>query len=1316
MGVWAAALTLVLAGGELPAGNNLPFQVYGTGEGLPAPRVIATAQDARGRVYVATSSGLAQAQDGAFVRAPLQPSEPSIQALLVDADDRLLVGTERGLLIVDAKRSTKIELFHDPDDPATLAANEIWSLALAADGTIYIGSYRGGLDRLGRGSNAVDRLGTVCADSLLSLLADDSGQVYLGSLGSGLCVRDRTGTTTPARGIARDATVVSLAMDGRGAVWAGTSRGLYRRAAAGEDFVDAAPVGLSAAVQSLYPDPDGTLWVGTAAGLLLLPAGDGQRARTYRRLAGEPLSLAADNLWHIRADRDQRLWLATLGGGLAALPADPTRFALLQPAAGGLPVGRSEALLVDPANAKQLYVGQFEGGLQLVDLEQFAAREIVAEDGRGLDRVWALAARAQTVYAATANTLYRLSDEGRAMRLHEIGTGDTLISAIDTHGSAAIYVGTLGAGLWRVDEAGPTRICATISHVHALARSAAGALLVGHHAGLCMLDGTQCLELAAQGPVLAVTVDADTIFLADPRGVHGLDQGKLQTLYAADGFQPRALLVVDNRIWVGSEHGLIELERSGRLIAIHDQRLPSARLTGALAHRPDWAVFGTEAGLVFFDPRRPGRPRYRPRLAEAEIYLLAGAQRQRQLDLRPLRLAHDHQGLAVVLRSDSTDDHARQHFETRLVGLEAIGLRLPAGQERGYSRLPPGQYSLTARACSDDCGDWQTLADVVVEVPPWRSPPALAAYLVASVLLILLMLRAATAVREQRQRSLRTSERLSAAEQHRDLAQALLAAQSPRATLEAFAQALTIALPGVELALEAEVADTTWQAGAVSGLSQRLVQPLADGQLTVLLGASAEPERLRTLLEGYVSQVAIAYGRAHGEQANARLAVAAQAASRATSEFLATMSHEIRTPLHGMFGMTELLKLAPLSPIQQAQVQMLERSQHALLAVLNDVLDFSRLKANQIELNPEYFELEPLLDGLCDLYAPAVPYGRVELAYYLPLTLPTMRFGDPYRLRQILVNLVGNALKFTEAGGVFIEVIAGPTDVLEFCVSDSGIGIDEADMERLFEPFAQADGSISRRYGGSGLGLAIASRLVEQMGGSMKVSSQPGRGSSFSFSARLPAPESATVGTTADRPPVVFAGTSAAFAGARRWAAEMIERRDARPLVVVDADAGDSTAPPGANVLTLGRPSTTGAGARLAKPLKRADWVAAMALWHAPVALERKPMLDRTPILIVDPAARTRSYLAELIEALNGVVDTVESALEALPALGRQRYAAVLVAIPDAAVRAQLTAAIGRIAASTRVVELDVADPSRWPLTARELAEALRAGDAMPTP
>jgi len=271
------------------------------------------------------------------------------------------------------------------------------------------------------------------------------------------------------------------------------------------------------------------------------------------------------------------------------------------------------------------------------------------------------------------------------------------------------------------------------------------------------------------------------------------------------------------------------------------------------------------------------------------------------------------------------------------------------------------------------------------------------------------------------------------------------------------------------------------------------------------------------VLENFIAIEADITARVEAETALRRAKAEADAASRAKSEFLASLSHEIRTPMNGVIGMTSLLLDTPLNPDQRDFVGTIRSSGEALLGIINDILDFSKIESGKFEIDHQPFELAACLEDALDLFTAQAAARQLELAHSVAADVPTVVIGDAARLRQVISNLVNNAIKFTPAGRVTVEARLLPTESrnpfrtgtptgrarLQIVVRDTGIGIPPDRLNRLFKPFSQVDSSTTRKYGGTGLGLAICHRLCALMGGTIRVESQPGEGSAFIFTVAI---------------------------------------------------------------------------------------------------------------------------------------------------------------------------------------------------------------------
>jgi PAS domain S-box-containing protein len=308
-----------------------------------------------------------------------------------------------------------------------------------------------------------------------------------------------------------------------------------------------------------------------------------------------------------------------------------------------------------------------------------------------------------------------------------------------------------------------------------------------------------------------------------------------------------------------------------------------------------------------------------------------------------------------------------------------------------------------------------------------------------------------------------------------------------------------------------ELADVYWKnddevfaSGGTTQHEERLTDESGRDRWVITRKTVVSDESGQPVLVGILTEIT---ERRQMEAELARARDLALESARSKSEFLANMSHEIRTPMNGVIGMAGLLRDTRLDRQQFEFVRTIQDSADSLLTVINDILDFSKVEAGKLHFDNVDFELRAVLEGVTDLLAELAEAKKLELSVFVDPEVPEALRGDPTRVRQVLANLVGNALKFTERGEVAIRATLVDADethaTLRVEVRDTGIGIAPDAQARLFQPFMQADGSTTRRFGGTGLGLAISRRLVELMGGTIGVDSLPGAGSTFWFTSRL---------------------------------------------------------------------------------------------------------------------------------------------------------------------------------------------------------------------
>jgi PAS domain S-box-containing protein len=427
--------------------------------------------------------------------------------------------------------------------------------------------------------------------------------------------------------------------------------------------------------------------------------------------------------------------------------------------------------------------------------------------------------------------------------------------------------------------------------------------------------------------------------------------------------------------------------------------------------------------------------------------------------------------------------------------------------------------------------------------------------------------------------------------------------------------------------------------------------------------------------------------RKRAEQAIRAAKEAAEDAARVKSDFLAVMSHEIRTPLNAILGNLELIADAPSPDAQRDRLRTITESSRSLLGIVNDILDFSRTEAGQLRLEERPFDLVGTVEGVLALFASGARAKGIDLSYGVAPALPWHYRGDEGRIRQVVANLVGNAIKFTDAGSVSVELRGGDGEGVVIHVADTGIGIEPDVLQRLFQPFTQADSSITRRFGGTGLGLALCKRLVELMGGSIAVDSVPGIGSRFSVRLPLRAEGGAAAGAAHPRKLRVLLA-----AGSPRWHAAI-----APQLRHAGFELASEPAPVGPLcLLVLGEPGGWSAGAEAAaaglaewtiranpagprtpaadgrciavscfslaglrQALELAD-AGAAASAVAPPAAAAQPPGRQLRVLVAEDHPVNRQLVRDQLDRLGHAADFAGDGLEALDQFARSHYDLVL--------------------------------------------------------
>lgn len=1048
-----------------------------------------------------------------------------INSLAEDADGRIWIGTAGGLLRFDGYRFQRF--VHDAEDPGSISGNFVRALFRARDGRLWIGTEADGLNvydpataKFRRFRHQPDDPDSLAPGSIHALAEHPDGSIWVGTLGGGLARLD------PASGRIIER-VSSTADDAQ----AGGNR-----------------------VESLLATRDGGLWVGTWNGLMRLTPGAQSYVRALSSATEEAAGLAGQVIWTMHVSTDGRLWIGTFEGLLAIV--DPASL-------------RVETILSQSAKAGDRASSVF-GFLQPTPQEVWVGRargiEIrAAADGRLMRRLRQESGNPSGLAGHDIRAL--LQDRSGGIWIAGFGTGlmrhEPSTDAIRIRPTEPAFAGVFSEGntnsILELDDG--RILVGTLGNGIAVFDAALN-LVNGIPPSTGRSDGLPADRIRALAPAgnNHVWVGATALYRLD------LSSGRTERFDEEEGLGNRDIrrLHVDERrrLWIGTAGGLFLREADTPIITrIDGDELAQDSVNAITPDGSGGLWIGAIQGLYHVAPgaleaRRISSPPYEGLAHPSVVGILrdsrgrlwvdtsVGLHRMTAFDGSSARFDRVSERLGIGGRPFGANllEDARGRIWTHQHVLaadassayqlqQADGVDIGTGWFRSYAQLRDGRMLFGGSR------------GLMVVQPGLFESWSYAPPLVVSQLYI--------NGKERPLAGLVDGITLNPGERVVSIEFAALDYSSPRRNRYAYK------LDGF---------DPDW---IETGADQRIAAytNLAPGRYRLRIRGSNRTGAFSTheldipitvvpnwwqttwfkllmvitamALMGLTIQLRTIYLRRAQVQLETLVherTAELEKANQVKSEFLANMSHEIRTPMNAVIGMAQLGLRSDPAPRQREYFDMIFRAARGLMGVIDDILDVSKLEAGKLQLEHIPFQLKDVLDQVAAVISPMADKKSITLSLSAVDDRRTL-VGDPLRLRQILINLVGNAVKFTESGSVSVHAapVDGGNDTIdyEFTVSDTGIGMSATEIETLFTPFAQADSSTTRRFGGTGLGLVICKNLVEHMGGHIDVHSTPGKGSRFVFTARFGHPISAPEADTpeSDQPLSTLAEASKHLAG-----------------------------------------------------------------------------------------------------------------------------------------------------------------------------------------